>query len=79
MVLFEPLGVVTTTLLVPAVPAGVIQVMVVELTTLTLVVTVPPIVTIVAPVKFVPVIVTLVPPATGPLAGAIEVTVGAGT
>jgi hypothetical protein len=32
--------------------------------------------TAVAPVKFVPVIVTLVPPAAGPLFGEIDVTVG---
>ena len=35
--------------------------------------------TFVAPVKFVPVIVTLVPPLVNPLAGLIPVTVGAGT
>jgi hypothetical protein len=35
--------------------------------------------TTVAPVRLVPVIVTLVPPATGPVAGLIPVTVGAAT
>jgi len=34
--------------------------------------------TAVAPVKFVPLMVTLVPPADGPFAGEIEVTVGVG-
>jgi hypothetical protein len=38
-----------------------------------------PIVTPVAPVNPVPVMVTLVPPAVGPLLGLIDVTVGAGT
>ena len=71
-----PPGVVTTTLAVPALPAGVVAVMVVALTTVTLVAAVPPMVTPVAPVKFVPVIVTLVPPAELPVAGAIAATVG---
>ena len=37
-----------------------------------------PKVTAVAPVKLVPVMVTTVPPATGPVLGAIDVMVGAG-
>ena len=74
---FVPPGVVTRTLAVPAVPAGVSAVIEVALTTVTLVAAVPPIVTPVAPVKSVPVIVTLVPPAIGPLAGLIPLTVGA--
>jgi hypothetical protein len=53
-----PLGVVTTTLAVPAAPAGVAAIIVAELTTVTPVATVPPIATAIAPVKFVPVIVT---------------------
>jgi hypothetical protein len=64
---------------VPAEPAGVVAVSVVLLPTETLVAAVPPIVTLVAPVtKFVPVIVTVCPPANGPDAGEILVTVGAG-
>ena len=74
-----PPGVVTKTLAVPAVPAGVVTVMLVELTTTRLVAAVPPMVTAVAPVKSVPVMVMLVPPATGPLVGEILVTVGAAT
>jgi hypothetical protein len=70
-------GVVTTTSFAPAVPAGVVAMMVVELTTVTLVAAEPPIVTPVAPVKFVPVIVTEIPPASGPLDGEMLVTVGA--
>ena len=73
-----PLAVVTSTLAVPAVPAGVVQVMEVPLTTVTLVAAVPPMVTPVAPLKFVPVIVTLVPPEVLPLVGEIAVTVGGG-
>jgi hypothetical protein len=44
----------------------------VELTTLKLVMALPPIVTEVAPVRFVPVIVTPVPPAVEPVAGEID-------
>ena len=68
---------VTTTLLVPAVPAGVVAVIEVELTT-ELTAVVPPIVTDAPLIKPVPVIVILVPPANGPLDGATEITVGAG-
>ena len=74
---FVPLGVVTKTLAVPAVPAGVTAVIEVLLTTTTLVAAVPPIVTPVVPVKFVPVIVTDCEPAIGPAFGEIAVTVGA--
>jgi hypothetical protein len=73
-----PAGVVTTTLAVPADPAGVVAVMDVALTTETLVAATPPNVTPVAPVNPVPVIVTAVPPAVVPLVGVREVTVGAG-
>ena len=66
----------TTTLLVPAVPAGVVAVIEVELTT-ELTAVVPPIVTDAPLIKPVPVIVILVPPANGPLDGATEITVGA--
>jgi hypothetical protein len=50
--------------------------MVVALTTMTLVAVTLPNLTAVAPVKFVPITVTLVPPATDPLAGLTEVTAG---
>ena len=74
-----PEGVVTTTLAVPAVPAGVVAVMDVALTTVTPVAAAPPMVTPVAPVKLAPVIVRLVPPAVVPVFGLIADTVGAGT
>jgi hypothetical protein len=48
----------------------------VSLTTVTFVAATPPIVTPVAPVKFVPVIVTLVPPPVGPEIGLMALTVG---
>ena len=48
---FVPLGVVTSTLAVPALPAGVVAVIEVELTTVKLGTVAPPIVTEVAPVK----------------------------
>ena len=78
MAAFVPLGVVTRTLAVPAVPAGAVAVMLVGLATVMPVAATPPMVTEVAPVKFVPVIVTLVPPSVVPVAGAMLVTVGAG-
>ena len=71
-----PPGVITVTLTVPA-PAGLLAVIVVALTTMTLVAAVAPNLTDVAPVKPVPVIVTRVPPAAGPLVGLRPVTVGA--
>ena len=75
-----PPAVVTRTLAVPALPAGVVQVIeVLELTDGEVHV-LPPIVTVVAPVtKFVPVMVMDAPPAVGPLEGETEVTVGAAT
>ena len=76
MAVLEPPGVVTTTLLAPTVPAGVTAVIEVALTTVRLVAAAPPMVTPVAPVKLVPVIVTEVPPAIGPVEGLIAVTVG---
>ena len=72
-----PLGVVTNTLAVPALPAGAVAVMVVAFTTVTAVAAVPPIVTAVAPVKSVPVMVTDCPPVSGPDDGLMDVTVGA--
>jgi hypothetical protein len=71
-----PPGVVTTMLTAPAAPAGVVAVMVVAFTTKKVVAATPLKVTLVAPVRFVPVIVTLVPPATAPELGLTEVTVG---
>ena len=76
MALLVPLGVVTRTLAVPAVPAGVVAVIEVELTTVTAVAAVPPIVTAVAPVKPVPVRVTDCAPARGPDDGLMDATVG---
>ena len=77
MALLVPLGVVTNTLAVPALPAGVFAVIEVELTTVTTVAAVPPIVTEVSPVKSVPVMVTDCPPVSGPDDGLMDVTVGA--
>ena len=51
MALLMPLGVVTRTLAVPKLPAGVVAVIEVELTTVKLGTVAPPIVTAVAPVK----------------------------
>ena len=76
MALLVPLGVVTRTLAVPALPAGVVAVIEVELTTFTAVAAVPLIVTAVAPVKLVPVRVTDCAPASGPNDGLIDVIVG---
>ena len=59
---FVPEGVVTTTSTVPAMCAGVLQVMLTLLTTTSVVQFTPPKVTEVAPVKLMPVIVTGVPP-----------------
>ena len=76
MALLVPLGVVTSTLADPALPAGVIAVIEVELTTFTAVAAVPPNVTAVAPMKPVPVMVTDCAPASGPDDGLRDVTVG---
>ena len=62
-----PSSVVTIMPTAPALRAGVIQVIVVLFTTLIVVAAKPSNVTDVAPVKFVPVIVTLVPPAVLPV------------
>jgi hypothetical protein len=74
-----PPGVVIDTVLPPAVPAGVTAVTVVELTTLTEVAATPPIVTELAPVRFVPVIVIAVPPSTNPQFGLTDEIVGGGS
>ena len=78
MVLVPPV-VVTVTSTVPAVPAGAVAVMLVALLTVNAVAAVPPKLTALAPVRLVPVIVTMVPPAVGPEDGLIVVTVGAAT
>ena len=69
----------TDTVFAPIVPAGVTAVTVVELTTLTEVAATPPIVTELAPVKFVPVIVIAVPPAVDPVFGLTDEIVGSET
>jgi hypothetical protein len=76
---FTPPGVVTSTLAAPAVPAGVAAVIVLALETWNEATAAPPMLTLVAPVKPVPVIVTDCPPAVGPELGEIAVTVGADT
>jgi hypothetical protein len=72
------LFVVTVTVAAPAACAGVTAVIVVLSTTVTLVAGSASNVTAVAPPKFVPLIVTAVPPFTSPEAGLIDVTVGGG-
>ena len=70
---------VTTIVLAPAVPVGVTAVIEVALETTTLVAATPPTVTLVAPVKFVPVIVIAVPAVNGPDDGLTLAMVGAAT
>jgi hypothetical protein len=71
---------VTVTVTAPALPdAGVVAVMVVAFTTTTFVADPLPNFTVAPEAKFVPVIVTAVPPATGPLFGLTLLTVGATT
>ena len=70
-----PPGVVTVTSTVPD-PGGDVAVICEELTTVTFVAPFAPKSTAVAPVRFVPVIVTLVPPEAGPEEGLIAVIVG---
>ena len=74
-----PPAVVTSTLAVPAAPAGVVQVTEVADVTLKEAQAEPPTVMPVAPVRLVPVMVIDVPPAVGPLVGVMAVTVGAAT
>jgi hypothetical protein len=69
---------VITTLTGPAAWTGAVAVIDVALTTVTLVAAVPPNFTVAPERNPVPVIVVAVPPAAGPEAGAIDVTVGAG-
>lgn len=73
-----PPGVATATVCEPDVPAGVTAVIDVGDTTVKLAAATPPTVTLVAPVKLVPVIVIEVPPPTGPDTGLTPVMVGAG-
>ena len=74
-----PLPVVTVTLFAPEVPAGVTAVTLVAEFTTTLVAATPPTVTLVAPVRFAPVIVITVPPIVEPLVGLTDVIVGGTT
>ncbi len=71
-----PPGVVTLTSTVP-VPAGEVAVICVALLTVNEPAALPPKLTALAPEKFVPVMVTPVPPAAGPVFGLTPVTVGA--
>ena len=71
-----PAGVVTSTFAVPTMPAGVVAVILVELTTVKLETATPLMVTAVAPAKPVPVMLMLVPPTVEPVVGKILVTVG---
>ena len=70
-------GLVTTTFTAPAACAGVVAVMDVLLPNVTPVAAAPPIVTVAPDTKFVPVMVTGVPPAVVPDDGEIDVTPGA--
>ena len=74
-----PPGVVTTTGFAPAVPAGVTALTLFEEFTTTLVAAMPPTVTLVAPVRFVPMIKIVVPPRVDPLVGLTDVIVGGTT
>ena len=73
-----PAGVVTVTSTRPL-PAGEFAVIEVAVLTVNEAAAAPPNLTAVAPVKLMPVIVTPVPPAAGPLFGATAVTVGVST
>jgi hypothetical protein len=70
---------VTVTVTAPAACAGVVAVILVLLTTTTFVAAVPPNVTVAPVAKLVPLIVTAVPPAAGPLFGDTLLTVGTTT
>ena len=71
------IGVVTATLCRPSGPLAVTAVIVVAFTTAKLVAAMPPIVTRLVSVKFVPVNVIVVPPLNGPAFGTTPVIVGA--
>ena len=72
-----PPGVTTLTSTVPALPAGLLSTIWLAVSLVKVVTTVVPKSTAVAPARFVPVMVTFVPPANGPAAGLMPVTVGA--
>ena len=75
----EPLcapGLVTVTVTAPTLPAGVVALICVPLVTTTFVAVAAPNVTVAPAAKFVPVIVTAVPPTVGPLFGDTPLTVG---
>jgi hypothetical protein len=74
-----PSELVTATVTAPAAPAGVVAVIDVLLATVTPVAATPPNVTVSPAAKFVPVIVTDVPPDVVPLEGLTLVTVGGAT
>ncbi len=74
----DPLGVVTTTLAGPTVPAGVVQLALVGLAALKARQALPPTLMLVAPDKLVPAIWKDVFPVEGPDMGLMDVTVGAG-
>ncbi len=79
LVALVPLGVVTVISTVPG-PLGLdVAVIEVALLTVKLAAANGPNFTDVAPAKFVPVMLTIVPPASGPLVGEIAVTVGTGS
>ena len=77
LVALVPPGPVTVMSTVP-VPAGLAALICVTDVTVKLAAGAPPNLTAVAPVNPVPVIVTVVPPVGGPVAGVMDVTVGAG-
>ena len=72
-----PPSVVTSTLAVPVAAAGVVAIIVEALITVNALTGDPPTVTLLAPQRFAPVIVMVVPPASGPIAGLMDVTAGA--
>ena len=76
LITLVPPGVTTVTSTVPE-PAGEVAVIDVAEIAITLVALAAPNLTAVAPVKLVPVMVTVVPPVAGPLVGLMLVTVGA--
>ena len=76
LALLLPLAVLTTTLAVPALPAGVVQVTAVSLLALGLVQALPPMVMAVALRRLLPLMVTLVPPAVLPVLGVMPLTLG---
>jgi len=70
---------VTVTVTAPAAAAGVVAEITLVFRTTTFVAAFPPNVTVAPDAKFVPLIVTSVPPSTGPVFGSMLVTVGVGT